>query len=209
MKSTERPPRDPGPSPPQTLGDVIYRDAATSAVSEKDWVRLVHSMAAGDLRALHALYSRTHRIVFTLTVRITGNRQTAEEVTLDVFNDVWRRAAKYDASDGSVLGWILNQARSRAIDRVQLERRKKRAPSPGEEPAPATDPAEAFGVQEQQRLLRSALAVLTPDERQAVETAFFSEQTYGQVAAQLNQPLGTVKTRIRSALGKLQRALRG
>src|SRR5207245_2026594 len=83
---------------------------------EIEWIGLVQSIAGGDQRALHALYTQTHRIVFTLIVRITSNRETAEELTLDVFHDVWRRASTYDPANGSVVGWIMNQARSRAID---------------------------------------------------------------------------------------------
>ncbi len=75
--------------------------------------------------------------------------------------------------------------------------------------APANDPQQACRVEEQNWVLRNALEVLTADEREAIETAFFSELTYPEVAAKLNQPLGTVKTRIRSGLGKLQRALAG
>jgi RNA polymerase sigma-70 factor (ECF subfamily) len=104
----------------------------------------------------------------------------------------------------------MNQARSRAIDRLRFEQRKKRVNHHADGPLPATaasDPREAFNLKEQGRLLRHALTVLTPEERQAIETAFFSELTYGEVAARLNQPLGTVKTRIRSGLGKLRQAL--
>jgi RNA polymerase sigma-70 factor (ECF subfamily) len=192
-----------------TLGHLLYAANAKTPVPEKDWVALVQSIAAGDEIALHALYQRTHRIVFTLIVRIVNNRETAEEVALDVFHDVWRRAAAYDAAGGSVVGWIMNQARSRAIDRLRLEQRKKRV-NPADSPlveASASDPREAFDVREQGRFLRDALTVLTPDERQAIETAFFSELTYREVAARLNQPLGTLKTRIRSGLGKLRHAL--
>ena len=179
-------------------------------VSEKDWFRLVQSIAARDQLALHSLYERTHRIVFTLIVRITNSRETAEEVTLDVFHDVWRRASTYDPANGSVLGWILNQARSRAIDRSRFEHRKKRYGDGLNGPLTATeanDPHEARQLEEQRRLLRNALEVLTPEERQVIESAFFSELTYREVAAELNQPLGTVKTRIRSGLGKLREAL--
>jgi RNA polymerase sigma-70 factor, ECF subfamily len=207
--SASRPRQDQPDDPPSVLGDLLYADQAIP-VSETDWVGLVQSMAKGDQRALHALYERTHRIVFTLSVRITNNRETAEEVTLDVFHDVWRRAATYDAGGGSVVGWIMNQARSRAIDRVRFEQRKKRVSHHGDGPLPATsarDPHEAFDVREQGRLLRDALTVLTPDERRAIEIAFFSESTYAEVAARLNQPLGTVKTRIRSGLSKLRDAL--
>jgi RNA polymerase sigma-70 factor, ECF subfamily len=194
----------------RALGDLLYADPARTPISEKDWVGLVHSIAAGDQRALHALYERMHRLVFTLSVRITGNRETAEELTLDVFHDVWRRASTYDAAGGSVVGWIMNQARSRAIDRVRFDNRKKRVNPHSDDPLPATAasvPDEIFDLREQGRLLRGALTILTPDERQAIEAAFFSELTYDEVAARLNQPLGTVKTRIRSGLGKLREAL--
>ena len=196
----------------RTLGDLLYADQAKVPVSEKDWVRLVQSIAAGDQLALHSLYEQTHRIVFTLVVRITNNRETAEELTLDVFYDVWRRASAYDPADGSVVGWIMNQARSRAIDRLRFEQRKKRVNSYADDPVTASashDPQQACDFEERSRLLRSALKVLTPEERQAIETAFFSELTYQEVATKLNQPLGTVKTRIRSGLGKLRQALAG
>lgn len=147
-----------------------------------------------------------------LIVRITNNRETAEELTLDVFHDVWRRASTYDPAGGSVVGWIMNQARSRAIDRLRYEQRKKRVGTHGDSPLPATaagGPQQAFDVREQGRLLQRALQVLTQEERRAIETAFFSELTYSEAAAKLNQPLGTVKTRIRSGLGKLRQALTG
>lgn len=193
-----------------TLGDVLYADKAKSRVPETEWVALVQSIAAGDQRALQALYERAHRIVYTLSVRITSNRETAEEVTLDVLHDVWRRASAYDPAGGSVVGWILNQVRSRAIDRVRFEQRKKRVQDPADAPLPASadkEPHEDLHLRDQGRLLRDALARLTADERQAIEIAFFSELTYAETAARLNQPIGTVKTRIRSGLEKLRQAL--
>jgi RNA polymerase sigma-70 factor (ECF subfamily) len=104
----------------------------------------------------------------------------------------------------------MNQARSRAIDRVRFDQRKKRVGPRADSSPEGTadrDPHDAFDLKEQGRLLRAALTVLTPDERRAIETAFFSELTYDEVAARLNQPVGTVKTRIRSGLGKLRQAL--
>jgi RNA polymerase sigma-70 factor, ECF subfamily len=202
--------QDPDDGATRALGDLLYAGAAKAPVSEKEWVGLVQSIAARDQRALHELYERTHRLVFTLIVRITNNRETAEEVTLDVFHEVWRRASTYDAAGGSVVGWIMNQARSRAIDRLRFDQRKKRVHPEADSPptaTAATNPHEACDLREQGRLLRAALTVLTPEERQAIETAFFSELTYAEVAARLNEPLGTVKTRIRSGLGKLRKAL--
>ena len=193
-----------------TLGEVLYADQSKPRVSEADWARLVQAVAAGDQMALHGLYERAHRVVFTLAMRITRNRETAEEVTLDVFHDVWRRATRYDAAQGSVLAWIMNQARSRAIDRVRFDQRKKRAEPASSEPAVAAetpDGHDALVVRQQRDALRAALAVLTPPEKQAIEAAFFSELTHAEVAARLKQPLGTVKTRIRSGLHKLRQAL--
>jgi hypothetical protein len=79
-------------SSPATLGEVLYADQSRPRIPEEDWARLVEAVAAGDQVALHRLYERAHRVVFTLAMRITGSRETAEEVTLDVFHDVWRRS---------------------------------------------------------------------------------------------------------------------
>jgi RNA polymerase sigma-70 factor, ECF subfamily len=195
---------------PNTLGDILYADKSRFRVSEDAWLQLVRAVAGGDERALYSLYEQTHRIVFTLIVRITMNRETAEEVTLDVFHDVWRRASTYDPENGSVVGWIMNQARSRAIDRLRFDQRKKRVNEYPYSLTPATiivDPQQAYLFDEQSRLLQDALGSLTADERQAIETAFFSELTYEEAAKKLNQPVGTVKTRIRSGLRKLRDSL--
>jgi RNA polymerase sigma-70 factor, ECF subfamily len=197
-------------SVPGTLGAVLYSGSAKAPPDEREWVALVQSVAAGDQLALHALYERASRPVFTLAVRITGNRETAEELTVDVFYDVWRKAAGYHPVNGTVLGWIMNQARSRAIDRLRFEQRKKRIdPDAGGAPqADEQDPIEDYlELKEQGEAVRGALDVLTRDERQAVEAAFFAGLTHAEVAARLNEPLGTVKTRIRSALHKLRKEL--
>ena len=195
-------------SPPARLGDVLYANAKV-AVSEQEWVTLVQSIALGDQIALHALYERAHRPVFTLLMRITANRETAEELTVDVFHDVWRRASRYDAENGTVLGWIMNQARSRAIDRLRFERRKKRIPGGNEEALAETaaDPRDILEQREQGEALRAALAALTPAERQAIEATFFTGLTHAEAAARLKLPLGTIKTRIRSGLHKLRHTL--
>jgi RNA polymerase sigma-70 factor, ECF subfamily len=213
MTAPERAKQEDSAGAAGTLGDVLYPDKGKSLVLEQEWVALVQSIAGGDQRALHALYERTHRMVFTLAVRITGNPETAEEVTLDVFHDAWRRASTYDPANGTVIGWVMNQARSRAIDRVRLEQRKKRVSPDGDDsplpPAAAGLPQETLELEERGRILREAVAALTPQERQAIETAYFSELTYAEAADRLNQPLGTIKTRIRSGLAKLREALAG
>jgi RNA polymerase sigma-70 factor (ECF subfamily) len=104
----------------------------------------------------------------------------------------------------------MNQARSRAIDRVRFEQRKKRLNTTGDDPPPPPaprNPQESVQLVQEVSHLKQALNTLTPEERQAIETAFFSELTYPEVAKQLNEPLGTVKTRIRSGLAKLRESL--
>jgi len=193
---------------PTTLGDVLYAKPK-ALVPEQDWLRLLQSIAAGDELALHALYERAHPIVFTLIIRITANRETAEELTLDVFHDVWRRASGYDPANGTVLGWIMNQARSRAIDRLRFENRKKRSHVSDVQPLAeeVADPRDVIELREQGNTLRAALATLTAAEREAIEATFFAGLTHAEAAERLNQPLGTVKTRIRSALHKLRLGL--
>ena len=199
--------QDSGDATPGTLGELLYGAKGKTRVSEEDWRSLVSAIAAHDQQALHALYDRAHRIVFTLVMRITQRRETAEELTLDVFHDVWKRASTYDPASGTVVGWIMNQARSRAIDRLRYEQRKKRVNPHPDEPVDAhvaVSSAEIVHMIDEGRVLRHALTALTAEERQVIETAFFSELTYSEVAVRLNQPLGTAKTRIRSALGKLR-----
>ena len=192
---------------PRTLGDVLSARGNRTATSEEQWVNMVRSIAAGDQLALHSLYEQTYRIVFTLMVRITRSREAAEELTVDVFHDVWRKASTYDPSNGSVVGWIMNQARSRAIDRVRYEQRKKRVRDETREPVIALvsgNPQDALLTKEEIVLTREALDSLNHEERRAIEMAFFSELTHQEVAARLNEPLGTVKSRIRSGLNKLR-----
>lgn len=192
-----------------TLGDIVFADRKPFT-SECEWVALVRSIAARDARALHSLYQRMHHLVFTVIVRIARDRQAAEELTLDVFHDVWRRAPAYDPAKGSVVGWVMNQARSRAIDRQRFEQRKKRVdghPRLVGAEDDVTGPHQALELQERARLLRDALAALTPAERQAIELAFFRGLTHAETADGLDEPLGTVKSRIRSAIEKLRRTL--
>ena len=192
-----------------TLGDVLYSNPRQPLILESEWLSCVRAMAAGDEAALHALYERAHRPVYTLIVRITGNREVAEELTVDVFYDVWRRASAYDPAGGTVLGWIMNQARSRAIDHLRFSHRKKRTATPDADlPRSAeADPHDQLAFKQRADQLRTALGSLTGDERRAIEAAFFAELTYAEVAARLDAPLGTIKTRIRSGLQKLRKVL--
>lgn len=192
-----------------TLGALLYGNKSSLGIVEADWAALVRAIAAGDAGALRALYDRSHRLVFTLALRLCGNRATADEVTVDVFHEAWRRAAAYDPNIGTVLAWIMNLARSRALDRVRHDQRRKRVAPPvnGHEVAPPPDAGLALEQAELGCRLRAALSGLSLPERQAIETAYFGELTYAETAARLETPLGTIKTRIRSGLARLRQAL--
>jgi DNA-directed RNA polymerase specialized sigma24 family protein len=112
----------PPESQPLTLGDLLYANKGQALVSEQTWVGLVRSIAARDRRALHALYTQTYSVVFTWITQSVSNWEVAEDLTLDVFHDVWRTAATYDPVSRSVVGWVMNKARSRAIGRLQFGR---------------------------------------------------------------------------------------
>ena len=114
---TTPPPQDPSQpdSAPRIIGDLLSGHVM-AAIREKEWVGLLEAIAAGEMRALHAVYERTHHLVFTLAMRITHSRDTAEEITLDVFNDVWQGAATYDPAAGPVVAWIMTRARRQELE---------------------------------------------------------------------------------------------
>ena len=209
--AAEDPTTVPSPHEPGTLGHLLAGTRAAACPPESEWATLLDSIGRGDQAALYALYERTHRLVFTLMMRMSGERETAEELTVDVFHDVWRRAATYEPAGGTVLGWIMNQARHRAIDRLRHDGRQKRGVGmnvAGVETLSATDGAVSpMQAADRTRLLAAAIEKLSTDERHAIETAFFATDSYREAAERLQQPLGTVKTRIRSALAKLRGVL--
>jgi DNA-directed RNA polymerase specialized sigma24 family protein len=106
-----------------TLGELLYADKTKRRVTERDWFTLLRGVAQRDHRAFQTLYLSAHRLVFTLIMQITHDRLAAEELTLEVFHDIWQRADRYDPAGGTVIGWIMNQARSRALSRLRFEQR--------------------------------------------------------------------------------------
>ncbi|HEY7240485.1 MAG TPA: cupin domain-containing protein [Burkholderiales bacterium] len=116
-----------------TLGDVLQSAMSRTPAPEQEWVGLVWAVAAGDQVALHALFERTHRLLFTSIVNTVASREIAERLTLEVFHDLWRRAYRYDPRHGPVLGWLMNQARSRVLACLLYPRKKHAAAEFGDE----------------------------------------------------------------------------
>jgi RNA polymerase sigma-70 factor (ECF subfamily) len=178
--------------------------------ADKDAIRRI---AAGDPDALGELYDRHARPVYSLAIRIVDDATEAEDVVQEVFAQAWRQAGRFDAARGAVGAWLLNITRSRAIDRLRARRAKPQAtPTLTEKPVDQLiDPSET-----QERLIvtaetaarvRAALGRLPLLQRLAIELAFYEGLTHQEIAERLEEPLGTVKTRIRLGLMKLREAL--
>jgi RNA polymerase sigma-70 factor (ECF subfamily) len=171
---------------------------------------LLHAVARGDELALAALYDRYSAILLGLLLRILHDRPEAEDVLQDVFVQVWRRAADFDEARGRGFTWLVTLARSRAIDRLRALDARARATQAAqrevkEETMDATDDVLHA---EQRAVVQAALARLPEEQRRALLLAYYDGLTQSEIAARLNQPLGTIKTRMRSGLIKLRELLR-
>jgi RNA polymerase sigma-70 factor (ECF subfamily) len=189
---------------PQNSREINTRD--------QDWAALIERVAGGDQSALTALYDSTSRLVFGLVLRVVGDRSTAEEVLLDVYTQVWRQASTYDSKRGAPLAWMMTIARTRGIDRLRSGRyehqNKDQLDSIAEVSATTASPEEDTVTAERRRLVRAALDTLSAEQREVIELAYYSGLSHSEIALQLGQPLGTVKTRTRLGLIKLRDALR-
>jgi RNA polymerase sigma-70 factor, ECF subfamily len=170
-------------------------------------------MARGDHEALAELYDRHARVVYSLAMRIVREQRDAEEVVQDVFAQVWRQSAAYSAGRGSVIAWMMMMTRSRAVDRIRGRRARPDATSDADPipsvPDQAVLPDERLVAEAQAARVRAALAQLPFLQRVALELAFYEGLTHSEIADRLEQPLGTVKTRIRQGLMKLRDQLSG
>ena len=172
---------------------------------------LMRALAAGSTDALGPLHRRHATLVYAIAAR-TLDRAAAEDIVQDVFFTVWRNAAVFDPGRGTFRAWVLQIAHFRILN--ELRRRSRRPPRDGDPDGVATDvpdrgpgPVEATWRAHRQAILRSALAELPPSQRDAVDLALLQDLTHEQVAAELNVPLGTAKTRIRSGIMKLRARL--
>ena len=177
-------------------------------MQELRWATLIRRIAGNDQAALGTFYDITSPLVYGAALRVLRDVTTAEEVTADVYMQVWRRASTYAAERGSPSAWLLMLTRSRAIDCLRAGARKLRRTAPLEEAAPIAtglpNPEEESVLAERRRFVRKALEELSQAQREAIELAFFSGLTHSQIAARLRQPLGTVKTRIRDGMMQLR-----
>ncbi len=168
---------------------------------------LIRRVVDGDETALALLYDRYAGMVYSVARRILNDATAAEEILQDIFYQFWRTAGNYDLARGSLAGWLLVTARNRAID--GLRRRSRGAAELRRETsvAVALNLETAAARNEMMLRVKAALAGLPPEQRRALELAYFEGLTQSEIARQTGEPLGTVKTRLRTALGSLRRAL--
>jgi RNA polymerase sigma-70 factor (ECF subfamily) len=170
--------------------------------------QLMNRLAAGDRDAVSELYDRHAGRVFSLAHRILGNATDAEDIVQDVFSQAWRTAPNYQAERGSAAAWLLVMTRTRAIDRIRSRRGTMQPLEASADLPDTTRPtSDDLIAREEATLVRSAVSQLPSDQRRALELAYFEGLSQSEIAAHLQTPLGTVKTRIRTALATLRRSV--
>ena len=179
---------------------------------EESQIRLLGRIAGRDRDALAELYDQTAAALFSLSLRIVGDPQEAEEVIQDVFVQLWEKAATFDPGLGSPFHWALSIARNRCIDRLRARQRRSRVFSDFSDPelpemAADTAPARPGIEQDEITALRSAVGRLPRDQQQAIQMAFFGGMSHVEIAQSLEEPLGTIKARIRRGMLKLREDL--
>jgi len=183
-------------------------DSPPSASSLAD--RALAAAALGDEKAFATFYEAVSPVVYGTVLRVIRNPALAEEVTQEVFVELWRQATRYDRSKGSAAAWAATVAHRRAIDRVRSEESSRtRDDRASRDAAPAVDVVADAVVDEiatglDRQRVQSALSKLTDTQREAVSLAYYGGHTYREVAVLLNVPEGTVKTRIRDGMIKLR-----
>ena len=196
----------------------VQRAAVASPIAidrsdnERELKALVARVAGGDEHALARLYDSTNRIVYGLALRMLGDSASSEDVTMEVYLQVWRTARNYDPQRGTVLSWLVTSLRSRAIDCLRSRKaRRADVEENVDEVANLSDsrpsPEVASVEDARSRVVRRAIAQLSPDQREAIELAYFSGLSHTEVAVHAGLPLGTVKTRIRLGMLHLRELL--
>lgn len=172
---------------------------------------LLSRLLQKDVSAFEQLYDRHSRLVYGLVLRILQQASTSEEVVQDVFLQLWRNADQYDSSRGPFVPWLCTMARNRALDQLRLksERQRRREDQPDELPPVVVAPDYEKALDEKRRAerVRALMDSLTPQQKKAIELAYFEGLSHSEIAAALKEPLGTVKSWIRNGLLRLKEGL--
>jgi len=172
---------------------------------------LVRMLLQNDVSAFEKIYDKYSRIVYSLVLRIVQQSGPSEEVVQDVFLQLWRNSAQYDATRGPFAPWLLTLARNRALDTLRLksERQRRLENQSDELFSVVVAPQYEKELDEKRRgeRVRSLVGELNPQQKRAIELAYFQGLSHTEIAAELKEPLGTVKSWIRNGLMRLREAL--
>jgi RNA polymerase sigma-70 factor (ECF subfamily) len=199
-----------GDMPAASSGAPAPGEAAAATATSADLADLLRRSARGDEDAFAALYDATSRRLFGLVLRIVRDHAMSEEVTQEVYLDVWRHCARFDPERGSALSWLMTIAHRTAVDRVrasEASRRRDDAHAATSQEVEFDTTAETAQASLEAQRVRRALTTLTDAQRSAVELAYLGGYTHTEVARLLDLPLGTAKTRIRDGLIRLRDTL--
>ncbi len=186
--------------------------ATDDTIEQRDDAAILRRIVARDPHGIELLYDRYGGMAYALAYRVLGERGLAEDVVQEAFLSVWRLGATYDARKGAVRTWLLTIVHNRTIDQLRTLRAKRSADTSIDNavPLPAGEDTWAAVAQTLDgERVRAALASLPPEQRQVVDLAYFGGLTHAEIAARTGIPLGTVKGRMRLALGKLRDLLAG
>jgi len=173
-------------------------------------INLIQRVSAGDRGAFEKLYERFSGVLYATAFKVLNEAEAAADVLQDVFIQIWDKAAMYDPERGKPLTWAVTLTRNKAIDRLRSAQRRQRLNDEVEKEAEIFEQfndQESMGdvdLGERSQIVRQAVLKLSKDQRQAIEMAFFSGLTQAEIAERLDQPLGTVKARIRRGMMKLR-----
>ena len=174
---------------------------------------LLQRVAQGDRVSFETLYDRFSGVLFSTAYRVLNNQEAAEDVLQDVFIQIWEKAPLYDPARGKPMTWAVTLTRNKAIDRLRSTVRRNRLHDDVEREAETFEQFDdrssfdAVAAGETSQIVRDAIQKLSKDQREAIELAFFSSLTQREIAERLNEPLGTIKARIRRGMMKLREVL--
>ncbi|HEY5640262.1 MAG TPA: sigma-70 family RNA polymerase sigma factor [Dehalococcoidia bacterium] len=191
--------------------DVSPDEGLYSELSDEE---LMQRLTVRDLAAFRTLYARYSKLVYSATYRVLRDSHLAEDMVQEVFLRLWRKPDSYSPTRGRLTTWLTSVSRNRAVDEVRSRNRRYRhetaSPEEAERevPAPETeDPGLTAEMADQRRIILAALSKLPEEQRKTIELAYFGGYTQQEIAQMLEQPLGTIKTRIRLGMQKLRVAL--